>query len=475
MSQDWTEKYRPKILMDVVGNPTSINELKKWAESWKTSRPTKKAVVLIGAPGIGKTTSAKVLASDMGWGIIEMNASDQRTDDAIRSVALSGAYSNTFSENGEYLSVKSGKLKLIVLDEADNLFINFDTGAFTAIAELIKKTKQPVILIVNDFYTLSKRLSIVKNETLQINFRKPDKRSIKKVLRKIVTEENISTTDDALEKIAENANGDVRAAVRDLELITIGKTEFTLDDTLKLSKRSVKRDIWGFVSSVFECDTVASRTILKSIDEDPHTILAWLDENLPYEYKRINLSRGYYAFSRADIFLERASRRRYFSLWSYAIDVMIMGICRAKIDNKQKTNEKNSNRKIKFPTYLARMSKSKMSRVMKSVICLKLAKYMHTSTNRVASDVIPALKHMLINSHDLRVSLVNNIGLNIEEIAFLMDVPIDDKKVEDIITTTKSEMSKSDMILKTDRVQNQTIERKNNSANFVGRKSLFEF
>lgn len=475
MSQDWTEKYRPKTLMDVVGNPASINELKKWAESWKTSKPTKKAVVLIGAPGIGKTTSAKVLASDMGWDMIEMNASDQRTDDAIRSVALSGAYSNTFSENGEYLSIKCGKLKLIVLDEADNLFINFDTGAFTAIAELIKKTKQPVILIVNDFYILSKRLSIIKNETLQINFRKPDRRSIKKILKKIVNEENISTTDDALEKISENANGDVRAAVRDLELITIGKTEFTLDDTLKLSKRSVKRDIWGFVSSVFKCDTVASRTILENIDEDPHTILAWLDENLPYEYKRINLLRGYYAFSRADIFLGRASRRRYFSLWSYAIDAMIIGICRAKIDNKEKTTEKNSNQKIKFPTYLVRMSKSKTSRAMKSVICLKLAKYMHTSTNRVVSDIIPALKYMLTNSHDLRVSLVNDIGLNIEEIAFLMDVPIDDKKVEDIVTTTKSEMSKSEITLKTYRVQNQKVEGKNNSTDFVGRKSLFEF
>ncbi|MCQ2052844.1 MAG: replication factor C large subunit [archaeon] len=474
MSQDWTEKYRPKTLMDIIGNPTPIKDLKTWAESWKRGKPTKKAVVLIGAPGIGKTTSAKALASDMRWGIIEMNASDQRTDDAIRSVALSGACSNTFNENGEYLSAKSGELKLIVLDEADNLFINFDTGAFTAIAELIKKTKQPIILIVNDFYTLSKKLSVIKSETLQISFRKPDKRSIKKILRKIVIEENISTTDDALEKIAENANGDVRAAVRDLESIVIGKTEFALDDTIKLSERSIRKDIWNLVSSIFKCDTVASRTILKDIDEDPHTILAWLDENLPYEDKRISLSRGYDAFSRADIFLGRANRRRCFSLWSYAIDVMIIGICVANINNKQKTTEKNSNQKIKFPTYLMKMSRSKASRATKSAICLKLANYMHTSTNRVASDIVPALKCMLVNSYDLRVTLVNDVGLNIEELAFLMDVPIDDKKIEDIITTTKSEISKSEMALETYNVQNQTIERRNISVN-IGRKTLFDF
>ena len=91
MSQDWTEKYRPKTLSDVVGNPKAVGELKAWAESWSRGTPSKKAVVLMGSPGVGKTTSAEALANDMGWGILEMNASDQRTGDAIRSVALRGA------------------------------------------------------------------------------------------------------------------------------------------------------------------------------------------------------------------------------------------------------------------------------------------------------------------------------------------------------------------------------------------------
>jgi replication factor C large subunit len=43
---DWTEKYRPKRLSDVLGNDKAISELRKWAESWKKDKPIKKGVIL---------------------------------------------------------------------------------------------------------------------------------------------------------------------------------------------------------------------------------------------------------------------------------------------------------------------------------------------------------------------------------------------------------------------------------------------
>src|SRR3979490_2746338 len=83
----WGEKYRPKDLNDVVGNPTAVSELRKWAASWQRGRPEKKAVVLQGPPGIGKTSAALALANEMGWSVVEMNASESRNADAIRKVA----------------------------------------------------------------------------------------------------------------------------------------------------------------------------------------------------------------------------------------------------------------------------------------------------------------------------------------------------------------------------------------------------
>ncbi len=109
---DWTEKYRPKTLDDVIGNPGAVSSLRLWAESWEKGIPEKRAVVLIGTPGIGKTTSAEALAMDMGWSVVEMNASDQRTGDAIENIAIRGSKFNTFSDSGEYLDTGKGQRKL---------------------------------------------------------------------------------------------------------------------------------------------------------------------------------------------------------------------------------------------------------------------------------------------------------------------------------------------------------------------------
>ena len=138
MADDWTEKYRPQSLNDIVGNPSAAATMRQWAEQWNRGAPSKRALVLMGTPGIGKTSSAEALARDMGWGIVEMNASDQRTGEAIRNVALRASYFNTFDDDGNFMSVKDGGMKLVVLDEADSLFGNADRGAMPVINELIK-------------------------------------------------------------------------------------------------------------------------------------------------------------------------------------------------------------------------------------------------------------------------------------------------------------------------------------------------
>ena len=425
MCADWTEKYRPKTLASVVGNPKAVADLTAWAKQWAAGTPKYKAVVLMGSPGIGKTTSAEALARDMGWDIIEMNASDQRTGEAIRQTALKGAFSNTFGEDGEFLTVRDGKRKLIVLDEADSLFGNADRGAMPVIVELIRTSKQPVMLIVNDFYELSRKSAAIKSETLQITFQRPTSVSIVKALRNICRNEGIEADDEALKAIADNSNGDVRAAVRDLESVSMGKTVLTVEDTADLSNRI----IYDLMYSTFrKNDPFGARKMMMDVDEEPSMVMLWVDENLPYEYRDpVDLMRGYNHLSRADIFLGRVSRRQYYGLWSYAGDMMIAGVSVSKLRSPYNRD------RFRFPTYLSKMSRSKGIRATKAALCQKLADYTHNSTKRVAQDILDPIKTIFASDPEFRRVLVHDAGLEADDVAFLIGDKSDSKQVKVIM------------------------------------------
>jgi len=229
---EWTEKYRPATLDKVVGNKAAVADLRKWAETWETGRG-KKAVILAGGPGVGKTSAALALANDLGWGVVEMNASDTRNAASVRKVAFLGALGETFTSDGEYVSSKEGRRKLIILDEADNLFGREDAGGIGAITETIRASKQPIVLIVNDYYALTRRSSAIKSLCKTIRFEPLKSSEIKTVLREIAKKEGFKIDEDALDHVTERVGGDMRAAINDLQSLAEGKEDVTHDDVMK--------------------------------------------------------------------------------------------------------------------------------------------------------------------------------------------------------------------------------------------------
>ncbi|MGA8709851.1 MAG: AAA family ATPase [Thermoplasmata archaeon] len=122
-----TERLRPARLDDIVGNPRARYELRAWAAQWQQGRvPSRRAAVLSGPPGVGKTTAALALANEVGWTLVEMNASDARNEAAIEKVAGRASVSHTL---GDPVAGKGVRRALILLDEADCL-----TGRLTEAA-----------------------------------------------------------------------------------------------------------------------------------------------------------------------------------------------------------------------------------------------------------------------------------------------------------------------------------------------------
>ena len=233
--EDWTEKYRPKTLRDIIGNERALSALRSWAERWNQGKlPDKRAAILSGKPGTGKTSTAHALASDLGWTVLELNASDARNESSIKRVATAGAINETFDITGGFIPVRKGGRKLIILDEADNLYEKLDKsdsesglgdrGGKKAIIDTIRITRQPIILIVNDFYELTKGGGEpLKNLCNVIQFYTVNPGQIVELLKHICIQENISADIRALKTIVDRSKGDVRSAVNDLQSLCVNR------------------------------------------------------------------------------------------------------------------------------------------------------------------------------------------------------------------------------------------------------------
>lgn len=429
MADDWTELYRPQGLSEVVGNPKVIKDLRQWAISWEEGHPVHKAVVLMGPPGVGKTSAALALAKDLNWGVVEMNASDQRNAEAIKRVAIRGSRSETFTDEGEFLSSKDGRLKLIILDEADNIFGREDSGGIPAIAELVANTQQPVILIVNDFYELSRKSSAIKNSTLQLRVSRVQAGTMRNVLRRIAIDQELEVPQRVFETIIENSNGDMRAAVRDLQAVGEGNLNMDEDDAFVLQSRMSVKSMYDLMRDILhDSDVRRARRTQMDVDETPDHIMMWLDENVPLEYKDPeDLHRAYLHLSRSSMFLGRVYRRQYYGFWSYANDHNVIGVCSAK---------SRPNRgwvQYRFPSYIMKMSRSKALRSMRTGIARKISEHTHNSTRRSAQDVLPYMTEIFRADREFRVSMINEMRLSTEEVAFILEKKVDSSEVKKLM------------------------------------------
>ncbi len=183
------EKYRPRTLAEVRGNKKAISELRKWALEWPSD---KKAALLYGKPGTGKTSAAIALAHDLDWSVLELNASDKRTQRILNQSIGEAA------QNASFLNTR----KLILLDEIDNLHGNYDRGGARAVTELVKTTSEPVILTANDLYRIS---STLRGHCKLIQFFAIREDTLKKALIDIWHNEkkDVLRARDALDDLAE--------------------------------------------------------------------------------------------------------------------------------------------------------------------------------------------------------------------------------------------------------------------------------
>jgi replication factor C large subunit len=378
----WVEKYRPKKLEDIIGNEEAKATFVEWL---KTKRRSKKAVLLYGPPGVGKTALVNAASREFGFTIVEMNASDTRSEKAINAVAkpaTSYIALDNFTANQTH-----GKGNLLFLDEVDGIAGNEDRGGVGAIIKIVEEARTPVIMAANDPDV--EKLRPLKKVCLLIRFHQIRIPLVIALLQKICLLEHVNAEFEALERIVQNSRGDVRSAINDLQSLSEKKHVLTLQDTVILNSRNRDISMGDTLRGFFTAKSIAEVSSLLSYSNvDYDNFLLSVSDNLPRRYTDpAELAIAYDLVSQADMFRGRIGTE-YWHLLKYFFN----SLSQAAAVNPQSYE---SFEFISPPIRIITLFWTKGKRTMLDGICGKIGAQCHVSHSIAKHDFVPFVKMIL--------------------------------------------------------------------------------
>jgi len=379
----WVEKYRPKKIEDIIGNEEARATFVEWL---KSKRRSKKAILLYGPPGVGKTALVNAAAKEFGFIIIEMNASDTRSEKAINAVAKP-ATSYVALDNFSDQNQTKGKGNLLFLDEVDGIAGNEDRGGVSAIIRIVENARTPVIMAANDPDV--EKLRPLKKVCLLVRFQQIRIPLVIDLLKKICLLENVKAEFEALERIAQNSRGDVRSAINDLQSLGEGTHSLTLQDTIMLSSRNKDISTDDTLRGFFSTKSIAEVSSLLSYSKvDYDDFLLSISDNLPKRYnKPTELAAAYDFVSQADVFRGRIGNEHWFLL-KYFFNCL----------SKAAAVNPESYKPFTFispPIRIITLYWTKGKRTMLNGICSKIGTKCHVSHGKAKNEFVPFVKELL--------------------------------------------------------------------------------
>jgi len=416
MHVPWTTKYRPRRLGEIAGNLDAINTLLNWAKSWEKKVLGKKALLLHGPAGTGKTVSVEALANEYGYDLIEINASDSRTGDAIRRIAGMAA--------GQ--AMLFGKKKIVLLDEIDGINLGEDTGAIEAIVETIEKTNYPVILTANNPW--DPKIRSLRDACQLVEYKRLGVRDALPYLKRIVAKEGIEIDEKAIKLIIERDEGDMRSIMNDLQALSSGREKVTYDDVAWLAWRDRKENIFEALRMVFSAkNCLWAKKAIDVADIDYEMLFEWIYENAPRQLTDpLDRANAMEHLAKADIYLRRVKRRQTWDLLAYVFDLMTAGVALSR------ERTKPSFVPMKFPERISLMSKTRRIRGIQARVGAKIGKRCHVSSRSAVKYYLPYLRIIFENDYETAAGLSRYFGLDEEDIAYLVGDESSARKIERI-------------------------------------------
>ncbi len=395
----WTHKYLPCSGKEVL--QPNIKTVRDFIINFGKSR-AKKAIIIYGPTGSGKTSSVHALSKELGLEIVELNASDFRNSDSISSIAGSASQQMSLF----------GKGKIILIDEIDGISGQQDRGGVAEICKVIDKSKFPIIMTTNDPF--DQKFSQLRKSCLLIEYSALTRKDIYSVLEKICKLESISYNEPALKTLSLRAGGDLRGAINDLRMLTHSENNLCRKDVEELADRDRESSIIRSLLMIFKStDMKLALSAFDNIDEDLEKCLMWIDENLPDEYRDAEDIHGaYQCLSKSDVFLGRIRRSQHWRFLVYVNALLSAGVALSKkTKNRQAVKYNRTTRPLKI--YIANSKNAKLKSIAQ-----KLAGKTNSSLKTAMREQIPYLR-MIFRNKKIGGLVSEELELNDEEIEWL--------------------------------------------------------
>ena len=249
----WIEKYRPAVLDDVVLSDEHRAYFNNVKESGNLPN-----LLLVGSPGVGKTTLAKVIVNDiLESQYLYINASDENGIDTIRTKVIS------FAQTQSIFSTT----KIIILDECDGLSLDAQKALRNSIEEYHDIAR--FVLTANYQHKI---IPALQSRCHLFLFNPPKEEYIKRVLH-VIKQEKVDIDNTALTEIINKSYPDLRKCINTIQKYSItGKqssniisAENVVDKCLSLVKSN---DMYRVRKHVIESESAFGNdydTLFKSL------------------------------------------------------------------------------------------------------------------------------------------------------------------------------------------------------------------
>ena len=298
----WSEKHRPQIISDMVGNEESRAAIMEWFAKWKKGT---KPLLLVGPPGIGKTTMAYLLAKQFGYDMIGLNASDVRSKSRINEI-LTPVLGN--------VSVLG--TPMIFVDEVDGIHGRGDYGGAAALIDILKEPTVPIVLAAND--DTQDKMKSIRKVVKTIYFKRLPPRLLRVYLENILKKESAKLSPGSLIKVIGKSHGDIRSMINLTQSLVTGFNPQT-----ETSFESI--NVEDGVNAFFKANSIEeARGVLYSMQIDPRKkIDAFYSSIITSNLDNTALAKYLEIISNADMLYGKIMKTQNWRLLRYLNDVLI--------------------------------------------------------------------------------------------------------------------------------------------------------